>query len=172
MKFKNILISLIATTAVAFASPLTAHAENEETAPVSMLLIHLNDDKVDQYILSQTPEVTFEGTDLVVNSNDAFTNYDRSNVSHFEIKKVQIASVEQTPADELAKGFTLKYVDNATLEVYANGLSQVEIYNASGMKVASAKADQGKATISVADLTPGIYVVTTNCHQAVKIVKH
>lgn len=171
MKLKKIFVSLIAAVAVAFAGSTSLHAEDTAGELKSLLMIHLHSGSIDKYILSDTPEVTFEGEDLVVNSSAAQTSYGRSDVSHFEIKKDWYSAVEETPAEALAADFTLKFTDNATVEVTASALTRVDLYTVAGVKVAAVAADGGVATVSVADLAPGVYIVAPDCHPAVKIVK-
>lgn len=171
MKFKKLFISLIALAVVAITGTQQVRAEEDGSVLTSLLMMHLHSGSIDKYILSDVPEVTFEGENMVVNSAAAQTSYLRSEVSHFEIKKDWYSAVEETPAEAIAADFTLKFVDNATVEVSASALTRVDLYTVGGVKVASVAADGGVAAVSVADLASGVYLVAPDCHPAVKIVK-
>ena len=169
MKIKKTMISLLGAALIALSAAQAMPAQ-EQGEPVTTLLVKLHDGSVDKYRLSDTPEVTFDGDQMTVASTETTGTYTRSDVSHFEIRKEWYSAVGKRVATEEAS-FTFTYVDNANVIVTSNSLSIVEVFSAGGLKMTTVAAVNGSATISVADFSPGVYIIAPDCHQAVKIVK-
>ncbi len=162
MKFKRTIISLFA------AAALSSAAVAQE--PASTLLVNFHNGEVARYILSDTPVVTFEGDNLVVTSEKAQGTHARADVSHFEFKKEDIPTGIVAPGTNGAD-FTFVYTDNNTVTVSSASLRYVDLYTAAGVKVATAYAADGTATLDLSGVAAGVYVVSPDCHNAVKIVK-
>lgn len=169
MKIKKTVISLLAAaiTTLSAAPSLSAQEQGEL---VTMLMVNLHNGQVDRYRLPDTPVVTFKDDRLVVTSDVTCNEYPRSDVSHFEIKKDWYSGIE-TPACADNETFTLTFTDNASVTVSAPALSRVEIFTLGGVNVASATATGSVATINVSHLSPGVYLVSPDCHPAIKIIK-
>lgn len=170
MNIKKQLISLIGSIAVALLACAPVATAQETGQPVTMLMVNLHNGSIEKYLLSDTPVVTFDGDAMVVTSDGASGTYDRPDVSHFEIKKDWYSEAEAvTLTPEVSFSFT--YTDNANVTVAAPALTRVDLYTPAGVKVAQATATDGTATISLAALPAGVYLVAPDCHKAIKIIK-
>ncbi|MBO4941806.1 MAG: T9SS type A sorting domain-containing protein [Muribaculaceae bacterium] len=134
---------------------------------MTVLQLHLNDGTVDKYILHDKPVVTFGDGNLIVTSDKATNTYVFSTVEHFDFEEAS-SGVGSVTAEE--NTFTV-CVDGNTLSVAADELQWVELYTVNGTKAMSADAVDGVAEVDLSSLPAGVYVVATNCHKAIKILK-
>lgn len=169
MNIQKQLISLAcAILALVVGSP--ASPAQETGQPETLLLVNLHSGSVEKYRLSDTPVVTFDGDEIVVTADAASGRYTRADVSHFEIKKDWYSGAEATTLTP-ETSFSFTYTDNANVTVAAPALTRVDLYTPAGVKVAQATATDGTATISLASLPAGVYLVAPDCHKAIKIIK-
>lgn len=155
MKIKQLL-----SVAVLSAMSLTAVAE-------TCLSVVMRTGERQQFILSEKPEVTFDGGDLVIKCGDAETSIPRSGVSHVEFVDPS-GGVADMESDDMVFSFT----DNSTVTVSGRKVSAVSVADLRGAVVRQAVADSsGQVVIDVSSLATGVYIVVIQNYQSVKILK-
>ncbi len=123
----------------------------------SALLITFHDGTTASYVLSEKPRVTFGDGTLQIATSDASTEYARADVSRFTFIDATEAGISQPTADRIA----FEYRDNT---VRVSG-APIEVYAADGTLV-----DKGFNTLSLANHSPGVYLVKVN-RQVIKVMK-
>ena len=162
----------IASLFVAVISALCvtgASAQDGGTTEVKTLRVNMKDGGVHKFRLPDSPIVTFKGENMEITSAGMQGSYARADVSHFDFvidKQSSIDAASMNPDD-----FTLSFTDNANVVLASPRLTKVDLYDTAGRKIASLQASDGKAVVAVGHLAPGAYLVSPDCHPAVKIVK-
>ncbi|MDE6527807.1 MAG: hypothetical protein K2L78_02010, partial [Muribaculaceae bacterium] len=91
---------IIATLCAAFISAVcvTGLKAQETAAPeeVTVLQVNLKSGAVDKFRLPDKPTVTFEGDNMVVESEGMQGNYARADVSHFNFGIDKLSAVDTT----------------------------------------------------------------------------
>lgn len=155
MKIKQLL-----AVAVLSAASLSAAAE-------TCLSVVMQTGERQQFILSEKPEVTFDGGNLVIKCSDAETAIPRSDVSLIEFVDFS-GGVADMAGDDMVFSFT----DNSTVTVSGRKVSAVSVVDLRGTVLKQAVADSsGQAVIDVASLASGVYIVVIQNYQSVKILK-
>ncbi len=149
---------------VAIAGSFTAAAQEALT----VLQLHLTDGTTDKYLLAEKPVVTFSDGNLLITSSAVTSTYEFSAVESYDFGIDTTTGVDGIGAEDNTFSFQLA---GDVLTVASPELSVVEVYALNGVKAAAATAADGVATVDLAALPAGVYVVATNCHAAVKIVK-
>ena len=149
---------------VAIAGSFTAAAQESLT----VLQLHLSDGTTDKYVLAEKPVVTFSDGNLLVTSSAVTSTYKFTAVKSFDFGTDTTTGVDGIGAEDSTFSFQLA---GDVLTVASPELCVVEVYALNGVKAAAATAADGVATVDLAGLPTGVYVVATNCHAAVKIVK-
>jgi hypothetical protein len=152
---------------ITFCVALMAFAASAQQQVLTVLQLHLSNGTVDKYILANKPVVSFGDGNLIVTSAEATNTYEFNAVENFDFDKIT-TGVDDITAEE--NTFTVCF-DSNILTVAATELQHVEVFGLNGVKVAAASASDGVAEIDLTSIPAGVYVVSTNCHKAVKIVK-
>lgn len=103
--------------------------------------------------------ITFEGDNVVITFGDKTTQT-------ADMEQVKLSFAPATTAIGTIK-------DYVTDELNINGLepgTKIEIYDAQGKKIMTARADEARAILSTCSLSNGIYLLKAN-RQVVKFIK-
>lgn len=139
-----------------------------ESVTTRTLVITLTDATVATYDLATQPVITFNETDLILNSTEVSTSYDRTRISEFHFEEHTTDGIHSLrPNTSMA----FSYVDGQTVQVSGTAASQVELYSLDGQRLMNAKPKDGVATLSLSSLPSGTYVVRTGT-QSIKITKN
>lgn len=161
------LFSIIAVLAIAICSFNSASAQDTEMATV--LNVNLKDGTVESFKLTDEPTVKFVDHKIVIYAPTMECEYDFDSVNNFSFTKDPLTGIE-APAEETAFSFT--FVDNANVIIYAPELQWAAAYSIKGTEVARATANaDNTVTLNLGDAAPGVYVIASSCHKAIKIVK-
>ena len=166
MNIKTLLCSgLIAVLGV---SSVKADSGGNEDEIVTRLTIHLESGSEEHYVFSSIPEITFSGTQMLVSSNSSQTAYERSEVAYFDFTKGPASSIDSTVATDTDYNFLY---DGTTVRITGAHITSATIRNSSGVTVLSDKSESGTVTFNISGLDAGIYIVTADSHNPVKIIK-
>lgn len=120
-----------------------------------IMLMHMKDKSVKEFILASKPEVTFENGEVIVWTAETKTRVgvEIRDVENFEF--VNSSSVETIGEDRFKVSF-----DNETLTV--KGLQEgslVGLYDISGLEIAHAAASAGgEVRLDISELPAGVYI--------------
>lgn len=159
--------TILTLAAVALVNSFSASAEE----PNTVLSVYMKDGKFEVFKFADKPSVTFADQKILVSSENASGEYAFDAVSHFAFEDGNLVQGIEEIAGEKTAAFSFEYTDNANVVVASPELKWVKVYTAQGVEVAAAAANDGVATVSVASLAPGVYIVAPSCHSALKIVK-
>ena len=145
----------IVSAMMAVAAVFGAAAQNSNDYA---LQVNTKDGNVVEYAFEYTPEVTFDGDEMLVTDEDMAVEmrFNMADILNLTIKKPAVGVADVAKAD-----MTIA-VTKQTLSV--NGLDEgavVSIYNMSGALVASAAAgNDGAVVIAIDGLGTGVFVAT------------
>lgn len=159
------LFSIIAVAVCVVLSSFSVSAQENLT---TCLLVHLQDGGIDRFNLPDEPVVTIENHKMTVTSAALAHEYDFEQVSHFSFTKDDPSAVDKITEE---KAFSLSFTDNNHVIISATDLQWAAAYNMGGLEVARANASDDTATLDLSNAAPGVYVIATSCHPAVKIIK-
>lgn len=152
----------VLTLAVLSATPTTwAQTEKKQMCVV----IH-ETDRTTAFALETRPVVSFTETDVKLECNDIIVLYSLDRYLKMTIGEGTPATGIKTTDDEPSTMFT---VTGSTIT--AKGCTSLALYTVDGKQLASTKADaDGTATLSISQLTAGIYIININ-DKSFKIIK-
>ncbi len=120
-----------------------------------------------EYALTETPELTYDGNTVTLTTKNVSVNYTATQIVKVELTDIHETSIEAVKKE---KGQLVVLAD----QILLSGLSaneKVQLYNESGILRSSWKvASNGKLTISLSDLSRGMYIIKTN-HQSFKVTR-
>lgn len=131
----------IFTLLLAIAGFITAYAQNAETC----VIVEFKSGETLALALTDKPKAQFEANDLVLSSETFEGRYTTTDIKRFYFDEVVVGIKVIEAADNLSEG---------------------EIYDANGRKVANYKG-----TIDSTTLPMGVYVVKTKSGKAFKVTK-
>ena len=105
---------------------------------------------------------------MLVSSNSSQTAYERSEVAYFDFTKGPASSIDSTVATDTDYNFLY---DGTTVRITGAHITSATIRNSSGVTVLSDKSVSGTVTFNISGLDAGIYIVTADSHNPVKIIK-
>lgn len=118
-------------------------------AEQARMVITTNSGMVAEFLIVDSPEITFQDNLLVVKAGSNEISTEAANVKSFEFFPGEGAGVDQIT------------VDGGTLSGLLPG-TPVEVYTFDGQHVASFKADDSQSVdLNLGTLTPGFYIVRT-----------
>ncbi|MCF0194337.1 MAG: hypothetical protein HUK00_04055 [Bacteroidaceae bacterium] len=124
-----------------------------QTASMS-LVVEMTDGTSSAFLLSEKPEMTFDGSDLVFKSNKAEIIVARNDFSHFHF--TSIGDGVELPSG----GAEVEFVAPSILRVRGVNVNAVVVYTLDGSLCNAEKTVEGDAvTISLRSLQQGVYVV-------------
>lgn len=156
-------LRLLSAMLLLFCATLTTAAAEAE-----MLIVIMQDGTQHSYVLTDKPKVTFDGTQMNINSaqlSDAYT------IS--EVKKFVFADDASAIAPVAAGEQRVTFTDgtNVVLEGLNAG-TQVSLYDLAGHALATVKANgEGQATLSLETQAAGVYVVSVSGGKSFKLLK-
>lgn len=139
------------------------------------LILLMETGRIHSYYLSEKPELSFEGTQLVISvydqvaENYAFSRYERDEVKEFYFES-NATDIDGVKPNEL------KFFCNEGNTVRISGLTEkdlpLRVYNLNGV-ICPVEINQSgnDATISLDALNKGLYVIQIGETQSIKIVK-
>lgn len=152
--------------ALALAGSLLSASATEQ----HLLTIIFHDGHKCSYALVDRPKVTFDSNTLYVKAESMEDDFVLKDVNKFVFTTGTPTSIASVDANEYRFSFTDG--ENVVLEGHAAGTT-VRLYDTAGKSVGTTKADSdGRATISLAGLPAGIYVISTADGTTYKVIKH
>lgn len=139
-------------------------------AEQQFLTIIFQDGSKQSYTLNDRPKVTFDKTTLFVKAQEVENNFALKDVHKFvftDTPETGISAVD-------GKVFRFSFTDgeNVVLEGHAAGTA-VRLYDTAGKAVRNTSADaEGRATVSLAGLQAGVYMINTADGKTYKVMKH
>lgn len=134
---------------------------------LKVLVVELQTGDMEDFLFADQPVVSFEGEKVLVTSSVASTEYERN-----DVKKFYFAAQATAIADAQGKSaFSFEYIDNQTVRIKGNGLSEASLYNAEGKLVAKSQAAGESISVSLNGYAPGVYILSVPGHTSLKIVK-
>ncbi len=147
----------------------SALAADSSEAEVTRLTLVYNDNTEKHFNLSESPEITFDDTQMHIKNVAVETSADRADIKHFHFTKGSpVVAVEDITGD-VTLSFT--YVNNIAT-ICAKTLKSVAVYDSLGklcLKV-PANAD-GTAVVDLNNLTHGVYLIAVPGENAIKVIK-
>lgn len=170
MKISTLMRSLSkCNRSLAVALAIAGSSLSAFAAEQHLLTIIFHDGHKCSYALTDRPKVTFDSNTLYVKAKSVENDFVLKDVNKFvftEGTPTQIAAVE---ANEFRFSFTDG--ENVVLEGHAAGTA-VRLYDTAGKAVGTTNADsEGRATVSLAGLQGGIYVINTADGKTYKVIK-
>lgn len=152
--------------AMAFAgSSLSAFAAEQQ-----YLTIIFQDGSKQSYTLNDRPKVTFNNTTLFVKAQEVENDFVLKDVHKFVFTDTSETGISNVSENEFRFSFTDG--ENVVLEGHAADTA-VRLYDTAGKAVRTASADaEGRATVSLAGLQAGVYVINTADGKTYKVIKH
>lgn len=120
------------------------------------LVVELRDGSSTTLSLSETPRITFSGERMSIFSSAASMDFLRSDIKNYHFVDTP-SSIDETIAPSQA------VIESNTLKV--SGVAPntaITLYAVNGVVVKHAVATAGHCTITLNDLTAGLYIVTYN----------
>ena len=152
--------------ALAFAGSLLSASATEQ----HLLTIIFHDGHKCSYALTDRPKVTFDSNTLYVKAKSMENDFALKDVNKFVFATGTPTSIAAVDTNEYRFSFTDG--ENVVLEGYDAGTA-VRLYDTTGKTIATTKADNdGRATISLAELPTGVYVISTAKGTTYKVIKH
>ncbi len=131
------------------------------------LIVHLHNGKTVKYILEQTPVVTFVEDKLHIESTAVKDDHKLSDVDKFTFDKVSTSLEDLTAGDYL-----ISVTDNRVLLQGFTPGSSVTLTDVQGRTVTRATVSTtGEATVDMAELVAGVYVVATADGKTFRVLK-
>ncbi len=163
------MIKLLRLLAVALfaAATLPATALAAATEKAAFLVLTLADGSLREFELADKPTVTFNTENLVLDAANAHAEFPRGEVKSFHFSAVPLG-IEKT---EGAAATTLRYVDNATVQLGGLRADRVRLYDATGRLLAERETTAGRAEISLQTLPAGTYILHYDKNSSIKLIK-
>ena len=150
MKTKKLLTTMLLLFAVV-QSGLAADL-------VATLVVLTKDNTTHQFVLADKPNVTFEGTNLVVTSDKATATFALSDVVRFTYVKSDVSGIDEIADTEAG----VVYQDGVLVISQIQAGESVSVYALDGRMVQQLKASHsGTYRLSLASLPFGVYLVKT-----------
>lgn len=162
---------IILTLCVVLLSMAAGHMAQAQDSGELVTIVKINktDGRVVRYGLPSVPEVTFSGDNLVVTAPEMEDlEIPRVEVSHIDFEKNWQSALDAASLGEDDFSFSF---DGEEVVLASRKLTRVELFDIAGHRLMSVGAVEGNATLSLASLASGVYVVVPDCHPAVKVVK-
>lgn len=153
----------LSATLLLLCATLSAAAADAE-----MLVVIMHDGTQHSYVLADKPRVTFDGTQMNINSQSLSDTYTVSDVRKFVFQDDATAIAPVVAGEQ-----RITFTDGAN--ILLEGLkagTQVALYDLSGHTLATTQATaDGQATLSLSSHTAGVYVVSVAGGRSFKLLK-
>lgn len=130
------------------------------------LIVHMQNGNTVSYVLEDTPVVTFVGDKLHVEAAAVSDDHQLADVARFTFDK-------STGLSEINAGdYRITVKDNQVMLQGFKAGAMATIADMQGRNVASTRiSDSGEATMSMAELPAGVYIVSTTDGKTFKLYK-
>lgn len=123
------------------------------------------DGEVSYFLFTDKPVISFATGKFKITTTDSLV------ISFDEVRKVCFTAYQSSSVNAVKVKETVRFVDGQTIEITGPQNVGVAVYSIGGMKMpAAVTRHNGGATVSIAGLAPGVYIIRTN-HQSFKIQK-
>lgn len=129
------------------------------------MVVTMADGAKEYYAISESPQLTFPGSEIKIVTKEVEASFERANVADLRFMTLLFDSLDET--DRTAP-YVFSYADRVVTAKGAD-VKAIELYDTEGRRAASAKAHDGVATVSLADMPKGVYIVRITGHSSVKI---
>lgn len=121
------------------------------------------------YVLSEMPEISFTATDVVIIVNEVETSISKNILIEFVFEKRDVSALLQYPSSHTT--LTYRWLSNGDVELTNTGsIDIVNVYAVTGQLLTS-QMGIGSSVISLSKMPSGVYVVSVNYGQTLKITK-
>lgn len=153
-------------------APTAARAADGDKV-VDMLVLKMADESTKLFALSEQPVITLGEGKFTVTSGSVVTDYEQEDVAEYYFEKVDSATADSVTAIATpeTRQFSLAYTDNSTVSVHGTNAKTVRLYTQNGQLVATQPTADGNATVSLAALRPGIYLLQLENEHTFKLIK-
>lgn len=144
--------------------PLMAVAEVD-----NILIVETNDGVTVSFALVEKPEISFEGSVMIVKSEKESQFFEITNISKWYFEQVT-SCIEAIKKEQPS----IKVVDNDNIIVdSSSSLSKICLYSIDGKQqsVKVSYSDDSKPVINISSLPKGIYVISINNQQSIKLYR-
>lgn len=143
-------------------------AYNVQATADNLLIVETNDGGKVSFELSSSPEITFNGQTMQVNTVFKSQSFEIANVAQYYFKSIL------TGMKDLQQG-ELRLCQPSNDKLVIDGLhssSNVRLYSIDGKDLSDhISVSDGKAVISLLSLPKGVYIISANKSQNIKIYK-
>lgn len=129
------------------------------------MMVTMYDGAKEFYVLHESPQITFPGSELRIVTDYVEATFERADVADIRFGTYRFGGLDETDRTE---PYVFSYADRV-VTVKGADVKAIEIYDTEGRRAASAKAHDGVATVSLADMPKGVYIVRITGHSSVKI---
>jgi hypothetical protein len=153
---KQTLISYLALL-VMMVLPTSIHARESAETTLCMVLTQ-KDGTVSKFALKESPVMTYEGENIVVNCGDQQLSTEMAGISDIKFEESEIDGIETISNSEPQAAFSFGKASFSGLKADA----MVHVYTIDGKMLISTRANiDGEAQIDLGTLSRGIYIVRT-----------
>ncbi len=166
IRFMQVLLGLM------MLAPSAVRAADGDKV-VDMLVLRMTDESTKLFALSEQPVITLGEGKFTVTSGSIATDYDQQEVAEYYFEKVDSATADSVTAvaQPALRQFALSYTDNSTVSVTGTKAKTVRLYTQGGQLVATKPTVDGAATLSLAALRPGLYLLQLENEHTFKLIK-
>lgn len=131
------------------------------------LLVNTTNGKM-TFSLSNVPEISFTTTDVVIKVDEVVTTISKSDLIDFVFEKADIPSSLQSTSNA---AINYHWLSNGDVELTNFGsIDIVNIYNITGQLLVT-QMGVGSSIIPLSQMPSGVYIVSVNYGQTLKITK-
>lgn len=123
------------------------------------LRVHLSSGEIEMYLLANEPVITFADDHCLIKSSDFSADYEMAKIDHADFVADASSGIEDQEISII-----VDLSDPEAVTVYGlESNAPLSLYSIAGVALGATKADEsGTASISLAGLQAGVYIVTTN----------
>lgn len=114
-------------------------------------------------LLSDNPEVTFEGNDFIVNGTGVSMSFLRNEIKEFHFE-------ENTTSIDTLSLLKMKWISNKIVQLYGSNIMSVKLYDLKGQERAiNIVKEQDMLRLSMESVEAGIYILKIDNNKSIKI---
>lgn len=132
-----------------------------------VLVIELQNGTTQSFVLSKKPVITFNGSKLYVNSQDASFDEERSNVKDFHF--VLFDAIEDVTENEMR---FVRLGTNVQIQGLKEGDKPIRVFDMAGRATSALITTNGsQAEVILEGLPKGIYIINIGNKQSIKVTR-
>ena len=145
---------LVAFVVLMMMAPMALFSQN------NMMIVHLKNGLVAEFLFKYEPVITFTDTDIVLTTSMGSITYPLANLTKFTFSKKDLPTTEVEEIEEDVRKVTFS-IDEYTINIDGAKADEAVYVIASDGKVLDAyKTDkEGSLSFSIADLPDGTYII-------------